>query len=216
MPQERLTAGALQRRFAAPPVWHTEARQEHWPASQPLRKAAVLIGLQTSPQAVPHPDAAPHLQVIFTQRQPYLDVHPGQIAFPGGKIDPTDTSAAAAALREAHEEVGLPPAQATVLGTLPVYKTGTGFCVTPVVALLAGNAALAANPQEVSEIFHVPLPFLMNPANHRKHLWQPRGHATQQHECFSMPYTPAGSHKNYFIWGITAGILRDFYQFLLA
>ena len=172
-----------------------------------MRKAAVLIGLQAAHSPAP-------LQLLLTQRQPHLDVHPGQIAFPGGKIDANDSSAAAAALREAHAEVGLAPTSATVLGTLPAYTTGTGFCVTPVVALIAGNAPLAANPHEVSEIFYVPLPFLMNPANHCKHLWQPR--PKEQRECFSMPYRPAGADKSYFIWGITAGILRDFYQFLSA
>ena len=193
-----------------PPAWSTEPRKDPPPTLQPMRKAAVLIGLQ----ALQTPSATTHLQVLLTQRQPYLDVHPGQIAFPGGKIDTNDANATAAALREAHEEVGLAPASATVLGTLPVYKTGTGFCVTPVVVLLAADTTLLANPQEVSEIFYVPLPFLMNPANHCKHIWQPR--PQEQHECFSMPYHPAGKDQSYFIWGITAGILRDFYQFLSA
>ena len=207
VPAAHLQAAALQRRFAAPPAWQVEPRHEYWPAAWPQpRAAAVLIGLQ----AFDAEDASLH--VLLTQRGQHLDVHPGQIAFPGGKIDAGDAHATAAALREAQEEVGLPPDQVQVLGELLPYETGTGYRVTPVVALLPAEATLHPNPQEVADVFRVPLAFLMNPANHRKHQWQPS--PDQRREWFSMPYLDAASGQERFIWGVTAGILRDLYRFL--
>lgn len=205
---QQLTPAALQQRFAQPRTWQPEPRHEIVPQPQALREAAVLIGLQASN------DPALPLQVLFTQRSQHLEAHPGQIAFPGGKIDALDAHAVAAALREAHEEVGLPPTHATVLGTLQPYATGTGFRVTPVVALLPPDVALTANPSEVTEVFHVPLSFLMNPAHHRKHFWQPS--PDHRREWFSMPFADPASTRERFIWGVTAGILRDFYRFLSA
>ena len=105
---------------------------------------------------------------------------------PKGKLKPDETPIAAA-LREAHEEIYLAPEHAHVLGTLLPYETGTGYRVTPVVAWLHPAARLAPNPLEVAEVFRVPLDFLMNPANHRKHVWQPT--LDQRREWFSMPYT---------------------------
>ena len=203
----RMHAAALQQRFKTPRVWQTEPRHEIFAPLSALREAAVLIGL------LPGPDKHQSLQVILTQRCSHLDVHPGQIAFPGGKMDAGDANAAAAALREAHEEIHLPPAQTQILGTLMPYETGTGFRVTPVVALLQPSATLVPNPLEVTDIFHVPLDFLMNPANHRKHVWQPS--SDHRREWFSMPYTDTHGQDR-FIWGVTAGILRDLYRFLSA
>ena len=206
---ERLCASALQQRFALNIPWQAEPRNEQFTPPTPIREAAVLIGLQ------PAADSAQPLQVVLTQRGQHLHAHPGQIAFPGGKIEAHDAHATAAALREAQEEIGLPADQAHVLGTLLPYETGTGYRVTPVVALLHPTAQLAADPQEVTEIFRVPLDFLMNPANHRKHFWQPA--PDKRREWFSMPYTDANSGgQERFIWGVTAGILRDLYQFLAA
>ncbi len=206
---ERLRASALRQRFSSNLSWQAEPRNEQFTPPAPIREAAVLIGLQPA-----SPDPAQPLQVVLTQRGQHLNAHPGQIAFPGGKIEAHDADATAAALREAQEEIGLSPDQAQVLGTLLPYKTGTGYRVTPVVALLHPAAQLVADPQEVTEIFRVPLDFLMNPAHHRKHFWQPAH--TQRREWFSMPYTDADSGQERFIWGVTAGILRDLYQFLAA
>jgi 8-oxo-dGTP pyrophosphatase MutT (NUDIX family) len=202
---ERMHATALQQRFKKNLAWQAEPRHEMFVRFPALREAAVLIGL------LPSPDAHQSLQVVLTQRCDHLDTHPGQIAFPGGKMDAGDADAAAAALREAHEEISLPPAQTQILGSLMPYETGTGFRVTPVVALLQPSVTLVPNPLEVTDIFHVPLDFLMNPANHRKHVWQPAN--DHRREWFSIPYTdPDGQER--FIWGVTAGILRDLYRFL--
>jgi 8-oxo-dGTP pyrophosphatase MutT (NUDIX family) len=149
------------------------------------------------------------------------------VAFPGGKVDPEDADAAAAALREAEEEVALPRSFVEVIGQLPVYVTGTRFIVTPVVALVRPGFVLHPNPDEVAHAFEVPLAFLMNPAHHRRHRLEAEG---QVREWFSMPYAepaqaepaagesppaPAGAVEH-FIWGATAGMLRNFYRFLAA
>ncbi|MEI8324461.1 MAG: CoA pyrophosphatase, partial [Betaproteobacteria bacterium] len=121
--------------------------------------------------------------------------------------------AAATALREAHEEVGLAPQFIQVIGHLPTYVTGSAFVITPVVALVHPGFTLKANPIEVDDVFEVPLEFLMNPANHRRHevAWQ---NTTRQ--WFSMPYLDPQTGKEHFIWGVTAGMLRNFYCFLAA
>src|SRR6185369_13944137 len=122
---------------------------------------------------------------LLTQRTAHLSTHSGQIAFAGGKADEGDADAAATALREAQEEVGLDPTQAEVLGALPVYTTGTAFIITPVVALLAPPLDLRLNPFEVESAFEVPLDFLMNPAHHQRHAFEWEG---QRREWFSMPW----------------------------
>lgn len=197
----QLQAGALQARFARGHVWSPELHSEPRFSDRPMADAAVLIGLVDRPQG---------LQVLLTQRSARLSSHSGQIAFPGGKTDPQDADAVATALRESEEEVGLAPAQVRVLGSLPLYTTGSAYRVTPVVALVDPAHALAPNPEEVSAVFEVPLAFLMNPAHHRHHyvMWQ----EVQRH-WISMPYQD-GSEERY-IWGATAGMLRNFYRFLL-
>lgn len=207
VPVERLRASALRQRFAAPPAWQPEVVREPRFQNRAPADAAVLLALV---------QRAPGLSVLLTQRTAHLPTHAGQIAFAGGKVDAQDASVVATALREAQEEVGLHPRHVEVIGQLPVYTTGTGFQVTPVVALVQPPFELAPNPGEVDAVFEVPLDFLMNPANHRRHAldWQGR-----QRQWFSMPYLEAvgpAQTVERFIWGATAGMLRNFYRFLLA
>lgn len=207
VPAESLTPEALRQRFAAPPAWEPEVRAEPslLRGSLPPAAAAVLLALLPRPQG---------LSVLLTERTQQLSSHAGQVAFPGGRMDAGDASAADAALREAQEEVGLERRFVEVIGQLPVYLTGTRFAVTPVVALVREGFALRHNPQEVASVFDVPLAFLMNPAHHRRHRIIFDG---QAREWFSMPYDDdrAGGVQR-FIWGATAGMLRNFYRFLSA
>jgi len=150
-------------------------------------------------------------RLILTKRSSHLKHHPGQIAFPGGKVDESDQGPAHTALREAWEEVGLDPAAVEVLGCLPEYVTGTAFVVTPVVGLVREGHALSPNPHEVADAFEVPLAYLMNPANHRRHEWWWEG--IPRH-WFSMPYQDGVNER--YIWGATAGMLRNLYRLLSA
>jgi 8-oxo-dGTP pyrophosphatase MutT (NUDIX family) len=161
-----------------------------WVTGQAKTPAAVLI---------PVVERAGNLSVILTKRTDRMKSHSGQIAFAGGKIDEADGDAVNAALREANEEIGLDPALAEVLGTMPDYLTGSGFRISPVVAMIDGGAELIANPDEVDYIFEVPLGFLMDKANHRTGSREFRG--TLRH-YLEMPF---GDH---YIWGVTAGIIR--------
>ncbi|WP_246167875.1 CoA pyrophosphatase [Propionivibrio limicola] len=136
--------------------------------------------------------------VLFTQRTPHLKHHPGQISFPGGRVEPEDTSPAHTALREANEEIGLAPQHVEVVGYLPEYRTGTGYRVTPVVALVTPPFELRRDPHEVAEIFEVPLAFLLDPANIERHSSVLGG---RLRNYFAMRF------GDYFIWGVTAGII---------
>jgi len=136
--------------------------------------------------------------VLLTQRTAHLKDHPGQISFPGGRVEPEDDSPAATALREAQEEIGLSARHVEILGYLPEYRTGTGFRVTPVVAVVKPPFDLHPEPGEVAEIFEVPFSFLMDAANHQQHSLHYRG---KLRHYFAMPY------GDYFIWGATAGII---------
>lgn len=202
-PVERhwLTAEGLRRRFQNPPVWTPEVRREPRFTERPPTPAAVLVPVVLREQPT----------LLLTLRTQHLSTHSGQVAFPGGKIDADDTDAVAAALREAQEEVGLASVHVEVLGTLPCYTTGTAYVVTPVVALVHPGFTLQPNPYEVAETFEVPLDFLMNPAYHRRHAMEWEG---RPREWFSMSYPdPVGER---FIWGATAGMLRNLYRMLSA
>jgi 8-oxo-dGTP pyrophosphatase MutT (NUDIX family) len=152
-----------------------------------LRPAAVLIAVDD--------DGG----VILTKRASHLRHHPGQIAFPGGRQDADDPDLAATALREAWEEIALPPAHVHILGTLPVHETVTGFLVTPYVARVTGTFTPRAEPGEVAEIFHVPLAHVTDPARFviERRIWRGRWRY-----YYAVPWGP------YYIWGASARILR--------
>jgi 8-oxo-dGTP pyrophosphatase MutT (NUDIX family) len=141
--------------------------------------------------------------VLFTVRTADLASHAGQVAFPGGKIDPEDESPVAAALREANEEVGLAPGLVEPLGYLDLYLTFSGFRILPTVARVQPEFVLTLNPTEVTEIFEVPLRFLMTPANHQRRSREWRGISR---EYYAIPF------GDRYIWGITAGIVRNLYD----
>ncbi|MBQ2262048.1 MAG: CoA pyrophosphatase [Loktanella sp.] len=156
----------------------------------PLTPAAVLFAVREDSETV-----------ILTKRSARLKHHPGQIAFPGGKQDPIDATLTDAALREAREEIGLPPEQVDVLGVLPSHQTVTGYLITPVLAVVRGPFNPIPEAGEVSEVFEVPLAHLTDPALYRiegRH-WQGR-----RRPYYTVPYGP------YYIWGATARILRAF------
>lgn len=155
-----------------------------------LRPAAVLV-----------PISAERRTVILTKRSARLRHHAGQIAFPGGKKDPSDATLEAAALRESHEEIGLAPQDVTLLGSLPTHETVTAFTVTPFVGLVGAQYRPEREVGEVDEIFEVPLDFLAKPDNFRieGRRWQGR-----KRYYYTAPYGP------YYIWGATARILRAF------
>jgi 8-oxo-dGTP pyrophosphatase MutT (NUDIX family) len=161
-----------------------------------LRLAAVLVPLVMRDQGP---------TVLLTQRTEHLEHHPGQISFPGGHIEPTDASAEAAALRETHEEIGLPKDRVHVLGRLNDYVTRTGFHITPVVGVVRPPLNLSLDAHEVAEAFEVPLAFFLDPANHHRHQ---RFFEGVERTFYAMPY------RDYYIWGATAGMLMDLYRTL--
>ncbi len=199
LPAEMLRAAWLRSQFEVPRIWEPSLRTEPAFSSKTPVAASVLVPVVMRDE----------LMVLLTHRTAHLSSHSGQVAFPGGKADPGDADAVATALREAHEEIGLVANAVEVLGTMPTYTTGSAFVVTPVVALVDPLANFVPNPYEVAQVFEVPLAFLMNPAHHRRHRVEWEG---AQREWLSMPYHDG--HNEHFIWGATAGMLRNLYQFL--
>jgi 8-oxo-dGTP pyrophosphatase MutT (NUDIX family) len=157
------------------------------------RPAAVLVGIVNRPEPT----------VLLTLRTSDLSSHAGQIAFPGGKIDPHDETPLDAAIREAHEEVGLDRALVDPIGYLDLYLTFSGYRILPAVARISPDYVLEINPKEVADAFEVPLAFLMAPGNHQRHSRETRGVMRQYY---------AMSYQERYIWGVTAGILRNLYE----
>ena len=162
------------------------------PVGRELRSAGVLIGIETF-------DTVP--QVILTKRSSALKHHPGQIAFPGGKVDAGDRDVTDAALREAWEEIALPRDLPRILGQLPAHETVTGFQVTPVVALIERPFEVRAEVGEVAEVFRAPLAHVLD--IERYQIQSRRWRKTRRH-YFTVPFGP------YYIWGATARMLRGF------
>ncbi|MFN3746143.1 MAG: CoA pyrophosphatase [Hyphomicrobiaceae bacterium] len=160
---------------------------------EPPRPAAVLVPII----------ARAELTVLLTERTAHLATHAGQIAFPGGKVEETDPDTVHTALREAEEEIGLSRTLVEPLGFLDGYRTGTGFLVTPVVALVRPDFVLVPDPGEVASTFEVPLAFLMDPANHKRHSRPWRG---RERHYYAMPYGER------YIWGATAGMLKNLHE----
>jgi 8-oxo-dGTP pyrophosphatase MutT (NUDIX family) len=166
-------------------------------ADKPFRPAAVLMPV------VAHEKPT----FLLTQRAEKLSTHSGQVAFPGGRIDPGDRDPADAAMREAMEEVGLARDFITPLGYLEPYLSGTGFRIVPVVALVSPGFSLTLNPLEVTNAFEVPFDFLMSPDNHQRHSREWRG---LLRSYYAMTY------QEHYIWGATAGMIRRLYERLYS
>jgi len=202
--QSRLNLEWIKNRFAHPRPWQVEVTDEQrFNPNHEFQPASVLIALVQRPSG---------LNVLFTRRTAHLSHHAGQISFPGGREEAVDRDAIQTALREAQEEIALDQARVAVLGQLPVYHTVTGYVVTPVIGAISGTEVLIADKNEVAEIFEVPLQFLMDGSAHQVRsadITLP-DQTTIRRTFYAMPY------NDYFIWGVTAGMLRNLYHFLRA
>jgi 8-oxo-dGTP pyrophosphatase MutT (NUDIX family) len=200
LPSERLDADWLRRRFAHPLPWTPELPEDLLFRLGKLRRAAVLVPLVRRPHG---------LTVLLTQRTAHLSAHAGQVSFPGGSAEADDSSAIETALRESEEEIGLLRRHVEIIGVLPDHATASSFLVTPVVALVTPPFELRADPGEVAEIFEVPLAFLMDGMHHQRMSFElPDGGGRRS--FYAMPY------DRFFIWGATAGMLRNLFHLLRA
>jgi len=204
---EFLEPEGLKTRLQYPPEWQPEITDENRhviatdiiakrEAAGKITRAAVLIPLLLKKNG---------LSVLLTQRTNHLRDHAGQISFPGGRMDPEDLSPDDTALRESLEEIGLDPKRVEIIGYLPQYLTVSGYSVTPVVGLVQPQEEYVLDEFEVADVFEVPLHFLLDPANHQIRLWQSEQGGRR---FYSIPY------ENRFIWGATAGMLRNLYHLL--
>ncbi len=168
-----------------------------------LRHLIVRPNLRDAAVLVPIVDHGGEANVLLTKRTEKLRSHSGQVAFPGGAIDPTDASPEDAAVRETLEEIGLGAADIEVVGRMPDYVTGSGYRIAPVLGIVRPDYFLTINEDEVDDAFEVPLAFLMDPANHRREsrIWQDR-----ERFFYTMPFGER------YIWGVTAGIIRTVYE----
>ena len=199
---ELLTPSRLRARFAVTrPGWEPESPEESLvtPGFK-LRRAAVLVPLVERPGGS---------TVLLTRRTDHLSSHAGQISFPGGRAEELDSSPIETALRESFEEIGLHRRHVSIIGVLPDYVTSSAYRVVPVVALVRPPFDLVADAGEVAEMFEVPLDFLMNGMHHqRMSVTLPEGQGRRS--FYAMPY------ERFFIWGATAGMLRNLFHFLRA
>jgi 8-oxo-dGTP pyrophosphatase MutT (NUDIX family) len=183
---------------ASPPIGSDFSLSGVVPAPETWRPAAVLVPLV---------NRAPGITVLLTQRTADMPSHAGQIAFPGGRRDASDADATATALRETEEEVGITPDFVDVVGSVDLYRTGTGFEITPVVGIVTPGFTVRADPREVADVFEVPLEHFLNEVNHKidSRQWQGR-----ERRYYAMPY------GDRYIWGATAGMLKNLHFILTA
>lgn len=216
LPEALLQADALALRLAGLGAWQPRRRGDSAAADgrpTPSARAAVLLALMQREAG---------LSLLLTRRADHLRHHAGQVSLPGGRSEASDADAAATALRESWEEVGLAPQGLRVIGQMPVYTTVTNFIVTPVVAHVPQPPALPSlvvDPREVAAVFEVPLARLLDPARHRRHAVVFDG---RQREFLSIAWSTEDPQADDteadapFIWGATAAMLRNFYDFLAA
>lgn len=217
LPEQALSFLALEKMFAqaranpafpdwAPELLRDRRRPDREFTAETATPASVLIGLIANEQP----------SVVMTMRTAHLSDHAGQISFPGGRAEPHDIDVHATALREAQEEIGLEPSSIEIWGRLPHYLTVSGYRVTPVIGAIPETPHYQIDQQEVAEVFHVPLNFLMNPRNHElRMLSQEKSPTGERIRFYAMPYAgPDGRER--FIWGATAAMLRNLYHFLNA
>lgn len=163
------------------------------------------VGTTAAAVLIPVIAQAQGLTVLFTQRTQHLKSHSGQVSFPGGRAEPGDASAEFTALREAQEEIGLPPERVEILGRLPEYHTRTGFRVTPVIGLIQPPLELTPDPREVESVFEVPLSFLLDPANRQRRTRELQGRSVGFYVF---------EYQGHMIWGATAGMLVNLHKML--
>jgi 8-oxo-dGTP pyrophosphatase MutT (NUDIX family) len=202
-----LEAQALRQRFLQSLQWTPEITDENrYALAADIVSARSAKGLTTDAAVlVPVLKKPEGLSILLTQRTDHLHDHAGQISFPGGRMDGGDTDLFATALRESEEEIGLERQRVEVIGSLPEYLTVSGYRVTPVVALVDPQPHYPVDAFEVADVFDVPLSFLMDPSNHEVRVWSGDG---ERRRFYAIPY------QNRFIWGATAGMLRNLYHFL--
>ena len=204
---DALVAHALRNRFLQTREWTPEITDENrYALAADVINARSANGLTTNAAVlIPVLQKSDGLSILLTQRTDHLHDHAGQISFPGGRMDAGDTDLYATALRESQEEIGLESGRVEIIGTLPEYLTVSGYRVTPVVALVDPQPHYPVDAFEVADVFDVPLPFLMDPANHQVRVYM---NGEERRRFYAMPY------QDRFIWGATAGMLRNLYHFL--
>lgn len=201
-----LQADFIKTAFSHPVQWGVEPLFSHDFVSEFYQypqgiQSAVCIPLIQRPHG---------LNMLLTRRAGHLSSHAGQVCFPGGRIDPSDRNAIAAALRETFEEVGIAPHYIQPLGEQPILITLTKYAMRPVVGLVKAGFVMQPDPAEVAQVFEVPLSVLMNPLNHRLHRLPRKDNKGAVRYYFSI------SWNGYFIWGATAAVIRNFYHYLAA
>ena len=204
VPSAALEVDFIREAFRQNPPWQTEPSVSDLFDAEGLRQP----GLVQAAVFMPLVQRLDGLHMLLTRRATHLTDHAGQISFPGGRIEPSDRDAVAAAIRETQEEVGIEPSYLDFIGIQPDMLTATGYSVTPVVGTVRQGFSMRPEPSEVAEVFEVPLAFLMDPASHKLHrAVLPNG---SERLYFSMLW------QDYFIWGATAALIRNLYRFLHA